>query len=75
MAAAKMGPERSDAPKIGSYYLGNTLGHGTFGKVKGKIFYYYSVCNLSDSLMPLLLCQQPIPPMFFLPFPCILMVS
>lgn len=25
-----------DAPKIGNYALGNTLGHGTFGKVKGS---------------------------------------
>ena len=32
--ATKMAFDR-DAPKIGNYVLGNTLGHGTFGKVKG----------------------------------------
>lgn len=26
-----------DAPRIGNYALGNTLGHGTFGKVKGEL--------------------------------------
>lgn len=33
----------TNTPKIGNYYLGNTLGHGTFGKVKGKDVWYHLV--------------------------------
>lgn len=40
-----------DAPKIGNYALGNTLGHGTFGKVKGKNYHnikpkYMKITNI-----------------------------
>ena len=37
--ATKLAFDR-DAPKIGNYALGNTLGHGTFGKVKGELYIY-----------------------------------
>ena len=55
--ATKLAFDR-DAPKIGNYALGNTLGHGTFGKVKGELYIYLT--NFSFKIFIFFL--------FFLPF-------
>ena len=48
--ATKLAFDR-DAPKIGNYALGNTLGHGTFGKVKGELYIYLTNFSFKKILL------------------------